>query len=154
MGRRITCFSLIPQLDDWVLCRVRQKSNKPRNSGEDRSGSNNDPFGDSQKEYKPCSTIEKVKQALVRDFLDRDCLVLPLIFASQDLRSLDTVSNQIFEASKTSTSACETYSEMNYSQHSVLPFDSLTDGQKRKAAEGDQYESFMQPNKKLTIRDY
>ncbi|KAG5549937.1 hypothetical protein RHGRI_015039 [Rhododendron griersonianum] len=39
--RRITCFSLIPQLDDWVLCRVRQKSNKPRISGDAQYGSNN-----------------------------------------------------------------------------------------------------------------
>ncbi|KAG5549955.1 hypothetical protein RHGRI_015045 [Rhododendron griersonianum] len=63
------------------------------------------------------------------------------------------VSNISFEASKTNTTGCETYSEPNYSHYSVLPYDSMTDGQKRKAAEGDQYESFIQPNKKLTNRD-
>ncbi|XP_058216973.1 NAC domain-containing protein 2-like [Rhododendron vialii] len=141
------------RLDDWVLCRVWQKSNKPRISGDAQYGSNNDPFGNSQKEYKPCSTNEKVKLEMISDFLDRDCVVLPLIFASQDLPSLDTVSNLSFEASKTSTTGCETYSEPNYSHYSVVPCESMTDGQKRKAAEGDQYESFIQPNKKLTNRD-
>lgn len=88
---------------------------------------------------------------MVKDFLDRDCVVLPLIFASQDLPSLDTVSYVSFEASKISTTVCETYPETNYSHSSVLPYDSLTDGRKRKA-EGDQYESSIHPNKKLTNR--
>ncbi|KAL7248126.1 hypothetical protein ACSBR2_002935 [Camellia fascicularis] len=134
------------RLDDWVLCRVRQKSNISRKSGEDGCGSNNEPFGYSQKGDKHCSNNTNPNLEIIRDFLYRDCLVLPLIFASQDLPSLDTVSS-------IPTSFCEDYSATNYSQYSVPPFDNLNNGQKRKLSEGNQYDYSIQPKKKLTGRD-
>ncbi|GFZ11421.1 NAC domain containing protein 3 [Actinidia rufa] len=103
-----------------------RKSNLPRNCGEDRYGSNNDPF---------------------------DCLVLPLIFASQELPSLDMVSRISSEASKISTSPCEAFSDKDYSQHLVPPLDSFINGQKRKSIEENQYASLIQTKKKLTERD-
>ncbi|KAI7999080.1 NAC transcription factor 29 [Camellia lanceoleosa] len=132
------------KLDDWVLCQVRQK-NSTRNSLEDQFGSRYEPVCE-----EPCSTSTNAKLEMVRDFLYRDCLVLPLIIGS----SMDTVSRISFEASKTSTSDCEDNSDTSYSQYSVPPFDSSINGQKRKQpTEGTQYENFIQPKKKVTDRD-
>ncbi|XP_028075350.1 NAC domain-containing protein 2-like [Camellia sinensis] len=59
-----------------------------------------------------------------------------------------------FEASKNSTTVCEGYSDTNYSQYSVPPFDNSINGQKRKQpTEGTQYENIIQPKKKVTDRD-
>ncbi|KAI7998391.1 hypothetical protein LOK49_LG10G01758 [Camellia lanceoleosa] len=67
---------------------------------------------------------------------------------------MDTVSSISCEASKTSTSVCEGYSDTNYSQYSVPPFNSSINGHKRKQpTEGTQYENFIQPKKKVTDRD-
>ncbi|CAL5349227.1 unnamed protein product [Camellia sinensis] len=86
--------------DNWVLCQVRQK-NSIRKSLEDQFGYRNEPLCE-----EPCSTSTNAKLEMVREFLYRDCLVLPLIIGS----SMDTVSSISFEASKTSTSVCEGYS--------------------------------------------
>ncbi|KAL7195521.1 hypothetical protein ACSBR1_035701 [Camellia fascicularis] len=105
-------------MGDWVVCRVRQK-NSTRNSLEDQFGSRNEPLCE-----EPCSTSTNAKLEMVREFLYRDCLVLPLIIGS----SIDTVSCISFEASKNSTAVCEGYSDTNYSQYSVPPFDSSING--------------------------
>ncbi|KAL7195492.1 hypothetical protein ACSBR1_035672 [Camellia fascicularis] len=132
------------RFDDWVLCQVRQK-NSIRNSLEDQFGYRNEPLCE-----EPCSTSTNAKLEMVREFVYRDCLVLPLIIGS----SMDTVSRLSFEASKTSTSVCEGYSDTNYSQYSVPPFNSSINGHKRKQpTEGTQYENFIQPKKKVTDRD-
>ncbi|KAL7170091.1 hypothetical protein ACSBR2_035023 [Camellia fascicularis] len=132
------------RLGDWVVCRVWQE-NSIRNSLEDQFGSRNEPLCE-----EPCSTSTNAKLEMVREFLYRDCLVLPLIIGS----SIDTVSSISFEASKNSTTVCEGYSNTNYSQYSVPPFDSSINGQKRKQpTEGTQYENLIQPKKKVTDRD-
>ncbi|CAL5351010.1 unnamed protein product [Camellia sinensis] len=116
-----------------------------RNSLEDQFGSRNEPLCE-----EPCPTSTNAKLEMVREFLYRDCLVLPLIIGS----SIDTVSCISFEASKNSTTVCEGYSDTNYSQYSVPPFDSSINGQKRKQpTEGTQYENLIQPKKKETDRD-
>ncbi|XP_057476902.1 NAC domain-containing protein 83-like [Actinidia eriantha] len=143
----------LPELEDWVLCKVRQNRNLPRNCGEDRYGSNNEPFGYSPKVDKLCSTNTNHNLEMIRDFLYRDCPVLPLIFVSQELPSLDTVSRISSEASKISTSLCEAYSDRDYSQYLVPPLDSLINGQNRKSREENQYKSLIQTKKKLTERD-
>ncbi|KAL7170095.1 hypothetical protein ACSBR2_035027 [Camellia fascicularis] len=67
---------------------------------------------------------------------------------------MDAVSSISLEASKTSTSVCEGYSDTNYSQYSVPPSDSSINGQKRKQpTERTQYKNFIQPKKKVTDRD-
>ncbi|KAI7997324.1 hypothetical protein LOK49_LG10G01765 [Camellia lanceoleosa] len=111
------------KLGDWVVCRVWQK-NSIRNNLEDQFGSRNEPLCE-----EPCSTSTNAKLEMVREFLYRDCLVLPLIIGS----SIDTVSSISFEASKNSTTVCEGYSDTNYSQYSVPPFDSSINGQKKEA---------------------
>ncbi|KAL7170108.1 hypothetical protein ACSBR2_035040 [Camellia fascicularis] len=110
------------RLNDWVHCRYWQK-NSTRNSLEDQFGSRNEPLCE-----EPCSTSTNAKLEMVRELLYRDCLVLPLIIGS----SMDIVSSISFEASKTSTSVYEGYSDTNYSQYSAPPFDSSINGQKSK----------------------
>ncbi|CAL5351031.1 unnamed protein product [Camellia sinensis] len=99
---------------------------------------------------KPCYTSTNAKLEMAKEFLYRDCLVLPLIIGS----SMETVSNISFEASKTSTSVYEGYSDTNYSQYLVPLFNSSINGHKRKQpTEGTQNENFIQPKKKVTDRD-
>ncbi|THG17213.1 hypothetical protein TEA_013537 [Camellia sinensis var. sinensis] len=111
---------------------VVPSKNNIRNSFEDQFGYRNEPLCE-----EPCSTSTNTKLEMVREFLYRDCLVLPLIIGS----SMETVSSISFEASKTSTSICEGYSDTNYSQYSVLPSNSSINGHKRK-----------QPLKELRMR--
>ncbi|KAF5940723.1 hypothetical protein HYC85_021890 [Camellia sinensis] len=125
---------VVVKLDDWVLCRVRQK-NSIRNSLEDQFGYRNEPLCE-----EPCYTSTNAKLEMAREFLYRDCLVLPLIIGS----SMETVSSISFEASKTSTSVCEGYSDTNYSQYLVPLFNSSINGHKRKQpTEGTQNENFI-----------
>ncbi|CAL5423690.1 unnamed protein product [Camellia sinensis] len=132
------------RLDDWVLCRVRQK-NSIRNSLEDQFGYRNEPLCE-----EPCYTSTNAKLEMAKEFLYRDCLVLPLIIGS----SMETVSSISFEASKTSTSVREGYSDTNYSQYLVPLFNSSINGHKRKQpTEGTQNKNFIQPKKKVTDRD-
>ncbi|XAR51001.1 hypothetical protein NMG60_11005493 [Bertholletia excelsa] len=141
------------RLDDWVLCRVRQKSSLARNGVEDQHGSSNEQFAYSQNVEKLCPTSMHPNLEIVTDFLYRDCLVLPLIIGSQDLPSLDTVSSISLEAGRTSNSVGQDYSDTNHSQYSVPPFDGSITGRKRKPMEGQQNGVFIPPKKVATEGD-
>ncbi|CAL5418274.1 unnamed protein product [Camellia sinensis] len=106
------------RFNDWVLCQVRQK-NSIRNSLEDQFGYRNESLCE-----EPCSTSTNAKLEMVREFLYRECLVLPLSIGS----SMDTVSSISFEASKTFTSVCEGYSDKPFTilSPTFLQFDQWT----------------------------
>lgn len=77
------------QLDDWVLCRVRQKSSNSRKAWDDRNVYSY--------EAAPAGFILKVNELwhmntnpdveMVKSYLYNDCPMLPYIFGSQDFHS-------------------------------------------------------------------
>ncbi|KAA8518769.1 hypothetical protein F0562_016457 [Nyssa sinensis] len=141
------------KLDDWVLCRVRQKSSIPQSLWEDRYGSSSEAASYFPKADKPCSMNTDPNLEMIREYLYKECPMLPYIFDSRDLPCMDTDSSISFEGGKTSPSVCEDNSDSKHLQHSVLQFDSLYNSRKRKSIEGDQYDSFIQPKKQLSNRD-
>ncbi|KDP29100.1 hypothetical protein JCGZ_16489 [Jatropha curcas] len=76
------------RLDDWVLCRVRQKSSLPRSTWEDR----NNPEG-----YLP--EVNETKIETIKNYLYSDCPMLPYIFASQNLSCIEKASSICLQSS-------------------------------------------------------
>ncbi|EEF42964.1 transcription factor, putative [Ricinus communis] len=83
------------RLDDWVLCRVRQKNSFPRSTWEDP----NDPSY-----YEPLAAgyfpkVNDPNTEMVKNYLYNDCPMLPYIFASQDFSCIDEASSSSFQSS-------------------------------------------------------
>ncbi|XVF07932.1 hypothetical protein REPUB_Repub06bG0181900 [Reevesia pubescens] len=117
------------RLDDWVLCRVRQKSSIRRNSLEDRNVTSHEPESDRYvpklNELWPSNTNHNVEMA--KSYLFNDCLMLPYIFASQNLPCYDTTSSISFQSSEKSCSSVQEGSnssknnlEISFSSHTSL----------------------------------
>lgn len=112
------------QLDDWVLCRVRQKiCGNPRNNWEDIY----DPVSDQEasflpkmNELWPVSTNPRMEN--LKSHLYDDCPMIPYIFASQDN----------FPYVDSTTASCISFQESLNPPFSVSSFDSLFNPQKRK----------------------
>ncbi|KAI3791746.1 hypothetical protein L2E82_05608 [Cichorium intybus] len=90
----VTCNSSKPKesmrLDDWVLCRVRQKTCSPRNFHED--------YGQRVPEPKKSTTVSTVTNPnfeIFNENLFKDCPMLPFMFGSPlDFPSMDTLSSK------------------------------------------------------------
>lgn len=170
------------QLDDWVLCRVRQKTGMPGSLWDDRI------FGFTSKEPVQCppkldkrcpiptgtTTTTAPSFEIVREYLYKDIPMLSFLFNSQDFPcmdtavsdpsfeankissqtpGMDTVSNVSFEGNKTS-SVCEDNFNIDYLQNSIrTSSNGLLDMRKRKIIEGNSENiSFTLPHKKQTFR--
>nr|UBT01637.1 NAC transcription factor 33 [Litchi chinensis] len=85
------------RLDDWVLCRVRQKSGNPRNTWDERNYPTHEATGFLPKanELWPSNTNPNVE--IAKNLLCNDCPMLPYIFASQDFPCMDTASSINFQ---------------------------------------------------------
>ncbi|KAK9079301.1 hypothetical protein SSX86_000972 [Deinandra increscens subsp. villosa] len=124
----VACGSSKPKesmrLDDWVLCRVRQKTCTPRNFCEDRYGQH---VSEPEKSTISSININPNPEIIKRGSIFKDCPMLPFIFDSHlDFSSLDTMYSTIgFPDSK----------------------NSLNGDRKRK--ETSQYEGFTNCNKKV-----
>ncbi|XWS59696.1 hypothetical protein CRYUN_Cryun08bG0143900 [Craigia yunnanensis] len=143
------------RLDDWVLCRVREKSSIKRNSWEDRNVTSHEPDSYLPKlnELWPSNTNHNVEMA--KSYLFNDCPMLPYIFASQDLPCFDTTSNISFQSSdKSCTSVQEANSDKKNLQISFTSLETMFNPLKRKSMEGsNQATSFVPPSKKLISED-
>ena len=134
------------QLDDWVLCRVRQKSSIPRNIWEDRNDPSNEPDSYSLTADKACNMTTNSTIEMIKSNLFNDCPLLPYIFASQDFSA---ISYEGRNNGKSYSVSCENNSDQKNLQVSVSSVNSLFNPLKRNPIEGKQYESFLPPSKKL-----
>ena len=143
------------QLDDWVLCWVREKSSIQRNSWEDRNVTSHEPDSYLPKlnELWPSNTNHNVEMA--KSYLFNDCPMLPYIFASQDIPCFDTTSSIRFQSSnKSCTSVQEANSDKKNSQISFRSLETMFNPLKRKSMEGgNQATSLFPPSKKLISED-
>uniref|UniRef100_A0A2N9FD87 NAC domain-containing protein n=1 Tax=Fagus sylvatica TaxID=28930 RepID=A0A2N9FD87_FAGSY len=134
-------------LDDWVLCRVREKCGVLRNTREDRNGPSYEPAVHFQQVDEPWSkNVHPNLFAAVRNYLYNDCPMLPYFFASQNIPCIETASNISFQSSNPF--------ETDIKQPQCLAsFNSLLNPLKRKPTEGNQKEIYVPPSKKVSNRD-
>ncbi|XP_039013432.1 NAC domain-containing protein 2-like [Hibiscus syriacus] len=136
------------RLDDWVLCRVRQKANNIQ-----RNITNEEPdsfYVPNPNELWP-SRVETAKT-----YLFNDCPMLPYMFASQDLPNcFDAASSISFQGSdRSGTSVQEANSDNKNLQISFSSPKNLFNPLKRESMEGTQTTSFVpSSNKKLREND-
>ncbi|KAD0851881.1 hypothetical protein E3N88_43628 [Mikania micrantha] len=102
------------RLDDWVLCKVNQKTCTPRNFYEDRYGQL---IPEPEKLTASSMDINPNLEILKRENLLKDCPILPFIFDSHlDFYSIDTMSSAIsFSDSKSSFNSPENRANMQES---------------------------------------
>lgn len=129
------------QLDDWVLCRVRQNSINSRKAWDDRNGYSYEAapgFISKVNELKHMNNTNPNVE-MVKSYLYNDCSMLPYIFASRDFTSccIDTDSNISFQGGDKSCLAAHDE-------------DSLFNPLKRiKLMEKNQQDDCVTPSKKI-----
>ncbi|KAK9920889.1 hypothetical protein M0R45_029427 [Rubus argutus] len=154
------------RLDDWVLCRVRQKCNNSRNIWEDQ---NTTPsyklYGHFRQVDEPCSKEANPSIEMVRSYLYKDCPMLPYIFASQKvLPSIKTTSSISFQDSTENKKSCSltpVYHHVdsnrinnNGGQFLFSSLDSLIINPLKRKPEGtDQQRCSVAPSKKICNRE-
>lgn len=139
------------QLDDWVLCRVRQKSSIPRNIWEDRNDPSNQPDSYSLAVDKACNMTTNSNIEMIKSYLYNDCPLLPYIYDSQDFSAKSFEDRN--KGKSYSSVCCNNNSDQKNLQVSDSSFNSLFDPLKRKPTEGNQFKSFLPPSKKWNDRD-
>ncbi|EEF36048.1 NAC transcription factor 29 [Ricinus communis] len=80
------------RLDDWVLCRVRQKGSMSKNSSEVQDSHNKDLFWYLPKMEEACRTYTNYNTDMITECLNKDCRLLASILAGQTLPPIDTIS--------------------------------------------------------------
>ncbi|XP_022746670.1 NAC domain-containing protein 2-like [Durio zibethinus] len=144
------------RLDDWVLCRVRQKSSIQMNSREDRNINSHETdsnLPNLNKLCRPSNANHNVEMA--KSYLFNDCPMLPYTYASQDLPCFGTTSSISFQSSdKSCISVQEVNSDKKNLQISFSSLQNLFNPLKRKSMEGgNQATSFIPPSKKFIRED-
>ncbi|KAK9279857.1 hypothetical protein L1049_013539 [Liquidambar formosana] len=123
------------RLDDWVLCRVRQKGNMSKNTCEGQDSPSTElvshlPTIESQPTYTNHNT------GMFTDPLFKDChQVIASILMYQDLPPIKTVSSVSFQGSNEGNSCSSLYEDISDKMNSpitVSSFDSFLNPSKRK----------------------
>ncbi|CAN1304672.1 NAC transcription factor 25 [Linum perenne] len=137
------------RLDDWVLCRVKQKCSNPKSLWEDRSAPIQELPGTFPKQNEKIQ-MNNPNDDMVRNYLYKECPMLPYIFASQDFSCSKPASSINFQGSdKSSTSGYEEDSDdKNLQFSSVTSLDNFFNPLKRKDVEADQQDSSFLQSKK------
>ncbi|CAN1304675.1 NAC transcription factor 25 [Linum perenne] len=138
------------RLDDWVLCRVKQKCSNPKSLWEDRSAPIQELPGTFPKQNEKIQMNINPNDDMVRNYLYKECPMLPYIFASQDFSCSKPASSINFQGSdKSSTSGYEEDSDdKNLQFSSVTSLDNFFNPLKRKDVEADQQDSSFLQSKK------
>ncbi|CAK7343004.1 unnamed protein product [Dovyalis caffra] len=124
------------RLDDWVLCRVRQKNSIPRNTWEDQNIPSCAPTSFFPKVHELLQTNTNPNIEMVRNYFSNDCPMLPYIFSPQDFPCSGRPSSINVPSSDESCS-----------------FDNLLIPQERKHVERNQQrEIYYQQSKKLRTK--
>lgn len=140
---------LVLQLDEWVLCRVKQKTSSPRNTWEDSNELSCEPTNNFQQvngNFNP----EPVKSSVQNEFP-----MLPYILASRSAlpNSIGMASSAGFACNddiKGYPIAHEDNLNIIGAQFLASAMEGLYNPQKRKAIEVNQLE-YASPNKKLSL---
>ncbi|KAL5546186.1 hypothetical protein UlMin_005873 [Ulmus minor] len=143
------------RLDDWVLCRIRKKSNNyPRNCvWEDRNSPTYENPSYFPKLDEPTSKNTTQNLETVIDYLYKDFPMLPYIFASQELPNcLERASTMSFQGRENPKSHEERSKKITgFSASPDSLFNQLI---KNKSSQEHHFESTnLQPNKKITKID-
>ncbi|CAI0426909.1 unnamed protein product [Linum tenue] len=149
------------RLDDWVLCRVRQKCSSPRSLWEDPSAPLKELAGTFPKQNE-LNYFTNPNDDAVKNYLYKECPMLPYIFASQDFSSCTTkqpASSINFQGSeKSSISGYEEDSsdDKNLQFSSVTSLDNFFNPLKRKdvGREHQQQDSSFYLGKKPKNGDF
>ncbi|XP_050215264.1 NAC domain-containing protein 2-like [Mercurialis annua] len=80
------------RLDDWVLCRVRQRGSTTKNTTEGQDSQNRDSAWFIPDMEETCRTYISYKTDMITNCLNQDCQVLASILAGQALPPIETVS--------------------------------------------------------------
>lgn len=131
------------QLDDWVLCRVRQKGGTARNAYEDLDRNNSkDIIWHLPVIEEACRPYDNYENDMINECLKKDCGVLASILAGKTLpiiQSISSVGNQGSSVDNGFTSAYEDGRCFN-------TYGSL----KRKPNEEVECDNFVPSNKKIS----
>ncbi|KAJ7972419.1 NAC domain protein [Quillaja saponaria] len=140
------------RLDDWVLCRVRQKSTSPKITLGEKNESVYEPASCFQQLNEPLSTTTNTNLDMVKNYLQNECPMLPYIFASQNLpSSFDMASSISFQCSDSGKSCTSIYKDNNVMESQYfLPSasDQSLFSTKRKPLEGNQDDDIYVPSHK------
>lgn len=139
---------LVLQLDDWVLCRVRQKTSSPRSTWEDSNEPSYDP-----KSYFQQLNNENPNPEPVKNYAYNEFPMLPYILASKgSLPSIGMASSSIsFQCSNNGKGFSSDNSNIIEAQFLAYTAESL----KRKPEEEDQLDQYYAPPfKKLSEEDH
>ncbi|GLT69753.1 hypothetical protein SLA2020_418800 [Shorea laevis] len=141
------------RLDDWVLCRVRQKINFPRNGFNDLKVPSNELDGFLPGLNEPWPSNPNPDVEMIKSYLYNDCPMLPYIVSSHDLICTETNSSVGLQSS---TKSCTSVRQDNSDKNLQLPisFENFFNPLKRKLKERNQGESsIILPSKKLVNGD-
>lgn len=137
------------QLDDWVLCRVRQKGNVSKNINEVQDDQNKDDIWYLPKMEEARGTYTNYSNELITDCFNKDRRFLASILAGQTLPPIDTISclsNQ--RSDKDNSVVYEDGSDMLNSPITVSSFDNHS-SLKMKPNEEARCENLHPSNNKL-----
>ncbi|CAN1775750.1 NAC transcription factor 29 [Linum perenne] len=132
------------RLDDWVLCRVKLKCSSPRSIWEDQSATVQELPGTFPKQHELLQMNANPSDEMVKNYLYKECPMLPYIFASQEFPCTKPASSINIQGSeKSGISGYEEDSEdKNFRFSSVISLDNFFNPLKRKNVQTDEQDSF------------
>ncbi|KAH9700720.1 NAC domain-containing protein 18 [Citrus sinensis] len=140
------------RLDDWVLCRVRHKSNMPKSAWEIHNTQRAELVNDSPRTEMARPAYVNHNDDMIRDCLTKDCRLLASILAGQALPPIETFSSLSCQGSNNGNSSTPAYGECApggvNSPLTVSSKDTLFNPLKRKPSEENWCENLLPFNKK------
>lgn len=137
--------SLLSQLDEWLLCRVRTKGNISKNTSKDQ-----DSCGLELPRYPPEIEVQPTYinyySDIIRDCQDKDCQLLASILASQALPPIQTISSLSFDASNKANSFTSVHGTGPNNLNTPIPVSTLGSYNNQlewKSSEENKYENFL-----------
>lgn len=139
------------QLDDWVLCRVRQKGNVSRNTFEVEESAKKElvRYLTNAEEVHPTHT--NYNTDMITECLNKDCRLLASILAEQALPPIETISRVNFQGINKGNSFTLVYDDGNNKVNYPITVSSSENNNalKRKCNEEDGHHNLLPCNKKL-----
>ncbi|XP_057458505.1 NAC transcription factor 32-like [Lotus japonicus] len=143
------------RLDDWVLCRVRNKGYSSKNLGENQEMSfePNLPANLLRSEEYP--TNPNFQAGLIKDYQYKDYQIIASILIGGTIPPTENMSSLRLESSKGNrvTSVCEDGFDKVISQTTIPSLGSYLNPLKRKSNEDDQYENLISFNRKFNTEN-
>ncbi|KAL5711424.1 hypothetical protein ACHQM5_021883 [Ranunculus cassubicifolius] len=137
------------RLDDWVLCRVREKDNSPRSIWEDQSSSSSQPLGSYQKIGDPPQNVEPTFD-IVANYRNNGCPILAYILSThQEIPPIESTSSLTFQGCN--TSIYEDVSDIGSSLVTDSSINSIFNPLKRKSTDSPPASTIVSGNKYVPL---